>query len=83
MIKNVLKLSYVRVAVVATVTAIFGDRSSVDCVDEIVCYYQEPKDLLRDFGMYNESYALNVLGLIIFLVVFRLTAFLILKCRLK
>lgn len=81
-IKSVLNLSILRVGTIAIIKAVFGDRSSLDCVDEIICYYQEPKHFLRDAGMYDASYGLHVLGLVIFLVVFRLSAFVALKYRL-
>ncbi|KAF2886295.1 hypothetical protein ILUMI_19878 [Ignelater luminosus] len=77
--KIVIYTSYMRVAVVATVQSIFGNRQPLECTDEDFCYYQDPRLLLRDAGMANSSYALHVLGLIAYIILFRVVAYLALR----
>ncbi|KAF2900586.1 hypothetical protein ILUMI_05599 [Ignelater luminosus] len=74
--------SYMRVGIVALTQSVFGNRHPLECTDEIYCYYQDPKRLLRDVGMADASYTLHVLGLIGYVIFFRLIAYLALRFRL-
>ncbi|KAF2896641.1 hypothetical protein ILUMI_09535 [Ignelater luminosus] len=80
--KIVTYTSYMRVALVAVGQSIFGNRHPLECTDEIFCYYQDPKRLLRDAGMANSSYTLHILGLIAYVILFRLIAYLAIRLRL-
>ncbi|KAF5282006.1 hypothetical protein FQA39_LY00530 [Lamprigera yunnana] len=73
--KVIMGISYVRFAAVAGMTAIFENRGPFDCFNEIFCYYKDPKQILRDLGMLNASYSLNMLALFCYGVLFRMIAF--------
>ncbi|KAF2886653.1 hypothetical protein ILUMI_19520, partial [Ignelater luminosus] len=74
--------SYIRVGLIVVGNAVFRDRASLDCIEDVYCYYQDPVRFLQDIGVDNESYKLYILGLVIYAVAFRLTAFLVIKYRL-
>lgn len=80
--KIIIYTSYMRVALIAVVQSIFDNRPPLECTDEIYCYYQDPKRLLRDAGMENSSYTLHVLCLIGYVILFWLIAYLALRVRL-
>lgn len=76
--------SFLRCSLVALVLPIFGDdRQPFKCTDEIYCYYTDPKKGLKDAGMLNTSYGFHILGLIVYLIFFRLVAFVLLRYRLS
>lgn len=79
--KILMSLSYIRYALVSASQALFANREPFECYDEIYCHYKEPKHLLRDVGMLNASYTINLLVLIAFLITFRILAYIILKYR--
>ncbi|KAF2894325.1 hypothetical protein ILUMI_11848 [Ignelater luminosus] len=81
-VKVILQSSYLRVGIIAICNTLLEDRGSLDCIDEIYCYYQDPNRFLKDLGVQNRYYSLHILGLVAFGVVFRLSGFLVLKWRL-
>lgn len=56
----------------------------MDCNYEIAnyCHYKDPKLLLKDLGMEGLSTEYQIIALIIFMVIYRSTAFLALRYRL-
>lgn len=80
--KIIIYTSYLRVAMIAVVQSVLGNRPPLECSDEIYCYYQDPNRLLRDVGMENSSYTAHILGLIAYVILFRLIAYLALRFRL-
>lgn len=74
--------SFLRCSMVALVQSILGDRQPLNCSDEDYCLYEDPKLLLKEMGMLNASYGLHLLGLIIYLISFRILAFILLRYRL-
>lgn len=81
--KIVIYASYMRVGVIAMLSTIFDDRSPLECTEEIICFYQDPQRLLKDIGMANSSYTLHIIGLIAYIVLFRLLAYIALRFRLS
>ncbi|KAF2902428.1 hypothetical protein ILUMI_03758, partial [Ignelater luminosus] len=82
LMKSLMYTSFLRLALVAVVLSIFGDRRQLECTDEIYCHYKDPKHLLRDSGMLDLSYSVHVLGLLVYVILFRLIAFIALRIRL-
>lgn len=80
--KVVMGISYVRFGVVAAMTAIFQNREPFDCFHEIYCHYKDPNQMLRDLGMLDASYSLNMLALGIYALIFRIIAFFAIRYRL-
>lgn len=80
--KVIMGISYVRFGVVAGMTAIFQDRGPFDCFHEFYCHYKEPNQMLKDLGMLDASYSINMLALGIYALIFRLIAFLAIRYRL-
>lgn len=81
-VKVLLHSSYLRIGIIAICNALYENRSSLNCNNEIYCYYQDPKRFLKDLGVQTSHYELHLLGLVVFAVVFRLIGFLALKWRL-
>ncbi|XP_031348490.1 ATP-binding cassette sub-family G member 1-like isoform X2 [Photinus pyralis] len=80
--KVIMGISYVRFGVVAAMTAIFQDRGPFDCFHEYYCHYKDPNQMLKDLGMLDASYSINMLALGIYALIFRLIAFLAIRYRL-
>lgn len=78
----IVHLSYIRVGLIAVSNAVFGGRDSIDCLDDLYCYYHDPARFLRDMGMQNTFYKFYILGLVMYAVLFRITAFLVFRYRL-
>ncbi|KAK9878730.1 hypothetical protein WA026_023607 [Henosepilachna vigintioctopunctata] len=78
-----MKLSFARFGLVGFCTSIFDERPQFECNDEIYCHYINPKDLMSDMGMEGSHYGMQILGVVIFMLVFRAAAYLALKYRLS
>lgn len=80
-----MQLSYLRFGLVGIALSLYsGDRPPMHCDDNKVpyCHYSNPKLLLRDLGMEGLSSHVQILNLVVYLVLFRLTAYLALRYRL-
>lgn len=76
--------SYIRLAIVALHLAMLEDRPQFDCLEEmLICFYKDPKHILRDFGMLGHSYWIEILGLTCFVIFYQLIAFFALRYRLS
>nr|XP_022913355.1 ATP-binding cassette sub-family G member 1-like isoform X1 [Onthophagus taurus] len=77
--------SYISYGTEAFMQIIYGfDRPALPCPsEEIYCHYRVPQRLLKEMGMDKPTFWENVLSLCIFVVVFRVMAFLTLKRKLS
>lgn len=73
--------SFLRYGVAGFSIALYQNRNLMECKEEF-CLYSDPKLILRDLGMENDSYGVQVTGLLAFSVFFRVLAFLALRYRL-
>lgn len=80
-----MSVSYLRYGIVGFSSALYGrDRAIMKCDTEkdVYCHYQDPSVLLKDLGMAGLSTENQILGLTVFLFLYRATAFLALRYRL-
>lgn len=78
---GVMKLSYIRVAVVAMVLSVFGfNREVLDC-DEIYCHFADPKVVLRFLDTENVSYWNELWFLVLLLIFYRIVLFISIRKR--
>ncbi|RZF39649.1 hypothetical protein LSTR_LSTR001170 [Laodelphax striatellus] len=80
--KSLMNLSFIRIAVVGIVTSLYQNgRGPMECKSQThpYCHYREPYMLVRDLGMTNQSTVNQIIGLIGFLLLFRMAAFLTLR----
>lgn len=75
--------SFVRYAVVAMVIALFNNRDLYCAEEEIYCHYRNSDHVLRDLGMLDTTYEMQTFGLVMFLLLFRLIAYIGLRLRLN
>jgi hypothetical protein len=79
--KFLMACSYLRYGVAAFSLALYSNRPLMECKTDL-CLYADPKLILRDVGMANDSYSVQILGLIIFTTIHRLIAYFVLRYRL-
>ncbi|XP_052132803.1 ATP-binding cassette subfamily G member 4 [Frankliniella occidentalis] len=80
-----MSLSYLRFGLVGFALSLYsGDRDLMHCDEDkvVYCHYANPNLLLRDLGMEGLSSYMQMLNLLVYMVVFRLAAFLALRYRL-
>ncbi|KAG5672562.1 hypothetical protein PVAND_002680 [Polypedilum vanderplanki] len=78
----IFQISFIKYSLDAGATVILGwNREKLHCSEDY-CHYQIPKKFLNTIDL-NQNLWLSVQALIIFLIVFRLTAFIIMRYRLK
>lgn len=78
----VFKISFIKHSLDAGANAVLGwNRQKMDCSEDY-CHFQLPKKFLKTIDL-NENIMLPIRALVIFLIVFRLTAFLIMSYRLR
>nr|CAH7717704.1 unnamed protein product [Callosobruchus chinensis] len=77
-------VSYLRYGLEGIVDAIYGmDRGVVDCPDtEMYCHHKYVKKLLKDVGVKADQFDNDVIALLIFTFVLRITAYVVLKYKL-
>lgn len=80
--KIVMSVSYLRFGLVGLINSIYEKRPLMDCFDEVYCHYKDPELFLRDIGMDNSSYVIQVVALLLFCLLFRMIAFTALRYRL-
>lgn len=80
--KVLMSLSYLRYGVVGFNDALLNDRPLLTCKDEIYCHYKDPQLLMRDMGMADTHFGNQMLGMFVFMMLFRTVAFLVLRYRL-
>ncbi|KAJ9598553.1 hypothetical protein L9F63_010756 [Diploptera punctata] len=59
---------------------LYGDRPNLDC-SEPYCHYKNPSKLLEDFGMKNATTQRNYIALLIWVLIFQISLYFVLKWR--
>lgn len=80
-----MSISYLRYGIVGLSSALYGRNRPLmycDYEKDTYCHYKDPAVLLKDLGMEGMSTESAILGLIVFLFLYRFTAFLALRYRL-
>ncbi|KPJ06939.1 ATP-binding cassette sub-family G member 4 [Papilio machaon] len=68
--KILMSLSYLRYGLSGLSIALYQKRSSMECHQDF-CLYSDPKLILRDVGMANETYYMQIVGLLGFIIIHR------------
>lgn len=76
-----MSISYLRYGLTGFCLALYQKRPLMECNSDF-CLYADTKILLRDIGMANDSYAIQITGLILFTILHRLVAYFALRYRL-
>ncbi|CAB3255750.1 unnamed protein product [Arctia plantaginis] len=79
--KLLMSLSFLRYGVTSFSLALYQHRNYLDCPDPF-CLYNDPRIILRDLGMQEHDYSMQILALLGFAVLHRLLGYLALKYRL-
>ncbi|KAJ0175781.1 hypothetical protein K1T71_008940 [Dendrolimus kikuchii] len=79
--KILMSASYLRYGVTGYSLALYQHRPLMDCNIEF-CLYSDTTLILRDLGMTNDIYVVQVVGLLAFTVLHRMLAYLALRYRL-
>lgn len=75
-------LSYLRFGIVGFNDILLNDRSPLKCSDELYCHYKDPQLLMRDMGMADTKFGYQLAAVFLFIILFRVVAFVALRCRL-
>ncbi|KAJ8947360.1 hypothetical protein NQ318_002886 [Aromia moschata] len=77
-------ISYLRFGLEGIVGAIYGlNRGIIDCPESAYCHYKYPKKFLEDVGVRADQFDNDVVALILFLFVLRITAYCVLRLELQ
>ncbi|XP_038214708.1 ATP-binding cassette sub-family G member 1-like [Zerene cesonia] len=79
--KLLMSMSYLRYALSGLCLSLYTKRPLMECKEEF-CLYSDPKLLLRDIGMANDNYVIQVVALLAFTTLHRLVAYFALRYRL-
>lgn len=79
--KVLMSASYLRYGLTGFSLALYNNREKMECPDEF-CLYSDPKLLLRDVGMSNDSYPIQIVWLLGFTAMHRTVAYFALRYRL-
>ncbi|XP_074026119.1 ATP-binding cassette sub-family G member 4 isoform X2 [Leptinotarsa decemlineata] len=75
--------SYLRFALEGLVEAVYGlNRTTLECPEDEFCRYKYPKEFLEAIGVRADQFGNDVIALLIFLFVFRISSFVILRYKL-
>lgn len=77
-----MSISFMRFGLVGLINPIYERRPPLDCIDHIYCHYKDPTLFLRDIGMDGSSYAIQIIALFVFALIYRFIAFVALRYRL-
>lgn len=79
-------LSYFRYGFEGSVRAIYGyNRTNLEC-SQIYCYYQRTDKFLQHMDMTNDTYFMDICGLLIWIVLLQICLYYVLKikmCRIR
>lgn len=79
--RALMKACYLRFGLAGFSIALYQNRPLMQCPDDF-CLYDDPRLLLRDVGMTNDTYIAQVIGLLVFTFVHRVMAYFALRYRL-
>lgn len=82
MMKILMTFSYLRFGIVGFTDILMNERSTLSCSDELYCHYKDPQLLMRDMGMADTKFGPQLAAVIVFMIIFRVAAFLALRYRL-
>ncbi|KAJ8922550.1 hypothetical protein NQ315_007580 [Exocentrus adspersus] len=76
-------ISYLRFGLEGIVGAVYGlDRGEIACPEDMYCHYKYPKKFLQDVAVRADQFDNDVIALILFLFVLRISAYVILRYKL-
>jgi ABC-2 type transporter. len=74
-------VSYFRHAFQAEMVSLYGgNRSKLHCSEDF-CYFQSPQKVLKDFGLSESTYEINLGAILLWLLGSLITFYLVLKWR--
>ncbi|KPI92893.1 ATP-binding cassette sub-family G member 4 [Papilio xuthus] len=76
-----MSLSYLRYGLTGMTLPMYQNRTRMHCSEDI-CVYGDPTYVLQELGMEGDTYIIQILGLSVFVVLFRAIAFFTLRHRL-
>ncbi|CAG4983640.1 unnamed protein product [Parnassius apollo] len=79
--KALMSLSYLRYGLAGLSIALYQKRPLMECSQDF-CLYSDPQLLLRDVGMATDTYYMQILGLLVFILIHRVIAYFVLRYRL-
>lgn len=79
--RALMSVSFLRYGLTGFALSLYSDRPLMEC-PEPFCLYADPKILLRDLGMEEKTYYMQIVGLIIFTTLHRVMAYFFLRYRL-
>lgn len=79
--KVLMSASYLRYGLSGFSLALYQNRQTMECSEDF-CLYSDPKLILRDVGMMNDSYIIQVIALLVFTTIHRMLAYFALRYRL-
>ncbi|KAJ8930259.1 hypothetical protein NQ314_016952 [Rhamnusium bicolor] len=76
-------ISYLRFGLEGIVGAVYGlNRGILDCPEDKYCHYKYPKKFLEDIAVKADQFDNDVIALILFLFILRITAYVVLRYKL-
>lgn len=76
-------ISYLRFGLEGVVGAIYGlNRGVLDCPEDAYCHYKYPEKLLQDVAVKADQFSNDVIALLLFLFVLRISAYVVLRFKL-
>ncbi|XP_075974665.1 ATP-binding cassette sub-family G member 1-like isoform X2 [Anticarsia gemmatalis] len=79
--KALMSASFLRYGVASFSLALYQHRTYMECPEDF-CLYSDPQLILRDVGMEGDTYAFQILGLVVFSIIHRTLAYMALRYRL-
>ncbi|CAH1160279.1 unnamed protein product [Phaedon cochleariae] len=76
-------VSYLRYALEGTVGAVYGlERGIIECPEDAYCHYKYPKTFLEAVGVRSDQFENDIIALVLFLFVLRISAYVVLRLKL-
>lgn len=75
-------ISFLRYGLEALVAAIYNERGILPC-NTLYCHYRYPKNFLDEVAMTTDKFWFDVVALVITLLITRITAYFMLRLRIK
>ncbi|VVC34098.1 ABC transporter-like,P-loop containing nucleoside triphosphate hydrolase,AAA+ ATPase domain,ABC [Cinara cedri] len=83
LMESLMAISFLRYSLVGISTSLYGNgRANMDCsTEDLYCHYRSPELLLRDLGMSGQSIGYQFVGLAVFGLLFRVSAYYVIRLR--